>query len=260
MTSGTQSSSPGQTQPGLPVTPRPNTTVYDGAIPDAAVLRGAGRRLGGGLIDYATALVQAPASVVEDVHRRRFALLRLAGLLAATMVLTGLVVAAFSGGIQLLVVPIKLTLGMLACALLCLPSLYIFSSLGGATQSLRETAAALLMGVALMGVLLVGLAPVSWLFSQTTSSVAVMGGLHIVATIVAAYFGLSLVRRALGAFNGQPLAGIRGWSLMFVLVVMQMTTTLRPLVGPYEGQLVGEKLFFGTHWTEVADGPRGGTR
>lgn len=211
----------------------------------------------GRLIDYASALVQAPASIVEDIHRPRHALFKLTALVLITMSITGLVVAAFSGGLQLLVVPLKLGVGMLACAVLCLPSLYIFSSLAGAGQSLRETAAALLMGVALIGVLLVGLAPVSWLFSQTTSSDAVMGTLHVAALLVSSWFGLSLVRRVLASLNGTTLIGLRAWSVMFVLVMLQMSTTLRPLVGPWNGELVGNKKFFAEHWSQVAtDGPR----
>lgn len=225
------------------------------APPDAETLRGHGSPFRGRLIDYATALVQAPAAIVEDIHRpRRATLLRLTGLVLATMSITGLVVAAFSGGLQFLIVPAKLSAGMLLCALLCLPSLYIFSSLSGATQSLRETAAALLMGVGLTGVLLVGLAPVSWLFSQTTSSPGVMGTLHIVAMLVSSAFGLGLIRRVLRAMNGGTFSGLRGWGIMFVLVLLQMTTTLRPLVGPYEGELLGDKKFFIEHWAQVANG------
>lgn len=249
----------GQTQPGAPVvapTDRGTTgapaSQSGGPLPFG--MRGRTKPLGRGLLEYATALVQAPAAIVEDTHRRAFTVSRLVALVIATMLLTGLVVAAFAGGAQLYLVPLKLSAGILACALLCLPSLYVFSSLAGASQNFRETAAALLMGVALIGVLLVGLAPVSWLFSQTTSSTAVMGGLHITALLVASWFGLGLVRRALAAFNGRELSGLRGWAVMFVLVMFQMSTTLRPLVGPYRGELVGEKLFFGAHWGDVLVG------
>jgi len=36
--------------------------------------------------------------------------------------------------------------------------------------------------------------------------------------------------------------------VLFVLVLFQMTTTLRPLVGEAEDHLLGERLFFLTHW------------
>jgi len=236
-----------QTQRSLPVEPRP---------PEPA-LRGGKGRFSGGLADYATALVQAPADVVEDLHRRSWTLTKLVAIVLLTLSATGVVVAAMSGGLQWFVVPLKLSLGMLACSLLCLPSLYIFSSLAGASQSLRETAAALLMGVALIGILLVGLAPVSWLFSQTTGSSAVMGFIHLATLLVASWFGLALIRRVLTALNPNAVRGLGGWSVMFVLVVLQMTATLRPLVGPYEGQLIGDKAFFVDHWAnELTAGPR----
>jgi len=184
-----------QTQRTLPIDPRPPDPARSAYSAAPASVRLGNGRFGSRLTDYATALVQAPADIVADLHRRSWTLTKLVVIVVLTMSATGVVVAAMSGGLQLWVVPLKLSLGILACALLCLPSLYIFSSLAGATQSLRETAAALLMGVALIGVLLVGLAPVSWLFSQTTGSSAVMGTIHIAILLLASWFGLSLVRR-----------------------------------------------------------------
>ena len=38
------------------------------------------------------------------------------------------------------------------------------------------------------------------------------------------------------------------WCLMFVLVCVQMTTTLRPLLGTSDRLLTYEKKFFVEHW------------
>ena len=196
------------------------------------------------------ALLKAPASLLFEIRAGR-GLGKLAALAMVTMLLTGLAVGAFSGGWQLLIVPAKVAGGMLFCALICLPSLYIFSALSGAEQSLRETWGALLMGVGLVGVLLVGLAPVSWVFSQATSSVAFMGGLHLAFLGLSLAFGIGLVRRVLAAANQRPVSGLYLWGFVFVLVVLQMTTSLRPLVGPFEGELIGDKTFFLTHWLQA---------
>ncbi len=173
---------------------------------------------------------------------------RLLALSLGTMLAVGLVVASFSGGLQLLVVPLKLCLGMAACALLCLPSLYVFTSVAGASQSVRETALALVMGVALIGVLLVALAPVTWLFSQSTDSSAVMGTLHVLAFLTSAAVGIRLIGKVMRAFNGRAIAGVRAWGLVFVVVMLQMTTTMRPLVGPFDGVWKSQRLFFLEHW------------
>lgn len=218
--------------------------------PEPPLLRGAEGPLGRGPFAIVEGLLKAPARVFFEIREGRGALLSLGALVLVCMSLTGLVMAAFSGGLQLLWVPLKLSAGIFFCAAICLPSLYIFSSLAGARQSLRETWGALLMGVALTSVLLVGFAPVSWVFSQATSSSAFMGGLHLVFLLISSYFGLGLVQRVLAAANGRPLRGTMLWSLLFLLVLLQMTTTLRPLVGPWDGAALHDKQFFLAHWLE----------
>lgn len=171
----------------------------------------------------------------------------LAAIALASMAITGLVMAAFSGGLQLLWVPLKVSFGLLFCGVICLPSLFIFTSLAGGRQSFRETTGALMMGLALIGVLLVGFAPVTWLFSQATTSAAFMGSLHVAFFLVSAWFGIGLIRRALSV-GGQAPRGSALWACLFVLVALQMSTTLRPLVGPDDGVLFHEKQFFVVHW------------
>jgi len=43
---------------------------------------------------------------------------------------------------------------------------------------------------------------------------------------------------------------LRIWTVIFILVMIQMTTALRPLVGRSESFLPGEKKFFLDHWRE----------
>ena len=214
-------------------------------------MRGEGRPVGAGLAGVVAALVQSPADLLAEANRPgRRPIARLAALAMGTMFVVGLVLASFSGGAQMFVVPLKLCLGLALCALLCLPSLYVFSSVAGAGQSVRETALALTMGVALIGVLLVALAPVTWLFAQSTEAPGVMGALHVLALIVSAAVGVRLVGRVMRALNGRPIAGVRAWGLMFVIVMLQMTTTLRPLVGEFDGLWPSERMFFLEHWAE----------
>lgn len=193
--------------------------------------------------------MQTPADLLAEANRAgRRPVARLALLAMGAMAIVGLVVASFSGGVQMFVVPLKLCLGLGLCALLCLPSLYVFSSVAGAGQSVRETTLALAMGVALIGVLLVALAPVTWLFSQSTDQPVVMGALHVIALLVSAAVGIRLVGKAMRALNGRTIPGIRAWGFMFVVVMLQMTTTLRPLVGEFDGVWAQERMFFLEHW------------
>jgi hypothetical protein len=241
----------------------PPSNVYVAPPPDVAPRRprAAGDELAAaiplderGVPAVLDALLKAPGRVVGALQEGPGVEPTLAAIAAAALVVTGLVMATFSGGLQLLVVPLKLALGMALAAAICLPSLHVFSCLSGAEQSLRQTAGALLMGVALMGVLLVGFAPVLWLFGQATHSAALMGSLHLFFFLVSAGFGLGLSHRALRAMNARPVAGSALWSVMFVGVMLQMSTVLRPLVGPWDGMLVHERMSFLEHWARVLAG------
>ena len=163
----------------------------------------------------------------------------------------GLVVGSFSGGAQMWIAPAKLTLGTLFSILICLPSLYIFAGLAGIDVRLRTVIGVLFAAVALSALLLIGFAPVAWIFSQSTDSIPFMGGLHLILWIIAIGSGLRLIgamgRLLAGATGGQ----MRLWSLIFILVCLQMTTTLRPIIGRSDRFLPGEKKFFLTHWFET---------
>jgi len=199
----------------------------------------------------ADALLRAPASVLAALRANPMVGARLALIVVLGLGACGLVMATFSGGLQLLFVPVKLILGMLVCALVCLPSLHVFSCLSGAQQTVRETWGAMLMGIALMGMLLVGFAPVLWIFGQATHSIALMGALHLCFFLISAGFGLGLSLRALSRMNDAPVRAGGLWAVMFVCVLLQMSTTLRPLVGPFDGVLFHERLFFVGHWFQT---------
>lgn len=201
-----------------------------------------------GLVELADALLKSPARVLVAIEREPLALLGLGALAACGLAVTGVGIATFSGDLQLLAVPVKLVLGTLLCAVLCLPSLHVFSCLSGATQTLRQTWGALSMGLALMSILLVGFAPVVWVFAQATSSVALVGALHLGFFLASATLGLALTRRALAALNDAPVRATGVWSVMFVLVMLQMATTLRPIVGAFDGFALHERAFFLAHW------------
>src|ERR1051326_4071300 len=80
------------------------------------------------------ALLKHPGQIIHELHGERRRTLGLWLLLFALigMALYGLVVGSLTGGTQLWIAPVKLALGALLSVLICLPSLYIFSSLGGA--------------------------------------------------------------------------------------------------------------------------------
>jgi len=145
-------------------------------------------------------------------------------------------------------------------AAICLPSLYIFACLGGSPAKLHEVTGALGGLLLLMALLLTGFALVSRLFSQSTESVAMMGFLHLSFWAVAACFGVRFLFMAFRHFGLRSEAGLRTWVLIFILVSLQMTTALRPLVGTADDFLPVEKKFFAAHWLDCLTAPQAGHR
>lgn len=164
----------------------------------------------------------------------------------------GVVVGTFSMGTQLWAAPVKIAAGLIVSAMICLPSLYIFSCLSGTQARLIEVIGMIAGLLALMTVLLVGFAPVAWVFSQSTESLAAMGALHLTFWCIATYFGIRFLSEGFAHLSGKP-AGLRVWVTIFLLVMVQMSTAVRPIVGTADTLLPTEKKFFLKHWFEQLD-------
>ena len=157
---------------------------------------------------------------------------------------------SFSGGDQYWQVPLKIMSGTLISGLICVPSLYILLCLCGGQQNVLQSARILLLGLTLSGILLVGFIPVAWLFSQATESMAFIGALYLVIWGIGLFFGLRLMKTAFEFLNGKTMKVLRLWTMIFILVLLQMSTTLRPIIGKAEPFQFKEKLFFTAHWVE----------
>jgi len=160
----------------------------------------------------------------------------------------GVMVGTFAMGPQLWAAPVKITLGLLLSALICLPSLYIFTCLSGSQARLVEMCGLLAGLLMLTTLLLIGFAPVAWLFSESTESVGWMGTLHLLFWLVATVFGVRFLQAGFSQSHARSQAGLAVWVILFVLVVLQMTTALRPIVGKAHTFLPTEKKFFLAHW------------
>src|ERR1051326_8745058 len=162
----------------------------------------------------------------------------------------GVVVGTFSKGDQLWAAPVKICSGMLISALICLPSLYIFSCLSGSRARLPEMFGLLCGLLMLMTILLIGFAPVAWLFSESTNSLVWMGVLHLLFWFIATMFGLKFLDAGFSHSKARSSAGLYTWVIIFILVAVQMTTALRPIVGKADSFFPTEKKFFLSHWND----------
>src|SRR6266699_3789628 len=144
----------------------------------------------------------------------------IAAMLAVSVVcglIYGVIAGTFSGGAQLWAAPVKIVGGLLISALICLPSLYIFSCLSGSQARLIEVFGLVAGLLLLMTVLLIGFAPVAWVFSQSTGSIAAMGALHLAFWFIATCFGLRFLNAGL-AYHNRSGDGTKVWIVIFVLV------------------------------------------
>jgi hypothetical protein len=160
----------------------------------------------------------------------------------------GVVVGLFPGDEQIAVVPVKLAIGLLASAVICWPSLYILLCLSGGRQSARDLTGLLAASLALLVVLMAGFAPVAWIFTQSTHSAGFMGGMHVLLWMVSCVFALRRLGRWLVELNGASMQALPVWCIIFVVVCLQMTTTLRPLMGPFAGWDFAPREFFLHAW------------
>lgn len=202
------------------------------------------------------ALLKNPARVLLALGEARPApiLARLVFVIAVCAAVYGLVMGSLSGGTQLWAAPAKLTVGLFASILLCLPSLHIFLCLNGADVRAAQVTGALLGMVALIMLLLIGFAPVAWIFSQSTDSLVMMGILHLLFWIIGLWFGVRLIQGLAACAGDSAPAGLghlKVWVVIFVLVSLQMSSALRPLIGTAPTLLPTEKRFFVQHWMET---------
>ena len=112
----------------------------------------------------------------------------LAAIALVCLAVYGVVVGPFSGHEQLWAAPLKITAGLFISGVICLPSLYIFACLSGASAKVGQIAGLLVGLMALVGV--------------------------------------------------------------FLLMVLQMSTALRLILGRAPTLLPVEKRFFLAHWSD----------
>ena len=149
---------------------------------------------------------------------------------------------------------------------LCLPSLYVFSCVSGATLRAGQIVAAGAACLATAGMLLAALAPVLWLFAVSSSSAAFVTALAVLLAVPAVWLA---VRPAIGlqtAGGVRSTAGLRLWLAVLAVVALQTVTLLRPMLAapekPAEGEAaaaaaaapsVPEKMFFLEHFVRTLD-------
>ncbi|HEV3342354.1 MAG TPA: hypothetical protein VG125_18435 [Pirellulales bacterium] len=187
--------------------------------------------------------------VVRDEFGWRSSLIVLAAA-AAFDAAYGLAMGMFSGGHAIWLAALKVPLIAVASLSLCAPSLYVLLGLSGSPVGLRQVAAILSGSACLASMLLVGFAPVAWLFGVSTTNVQFMILLHIGVFAVGVGYGLRLLGSSVPrGFSGNRVLAV--WAAVFLLVCAQMLTYFRPLLAVSEnGFRDDQKRFFFEHFLD----------
>ena len=199
------------------------------------------------------ALLKDPACIADSIAHRKNPLGAAAQWLAVGLVchgVFGIAVGLFSGWPVAAMDAVKMPLVGFCSLLLCFPSLYVFSCVAGMPLTLPQTFALGSACFAMMGLILVGLAPVAWLFAVSTSSLGFVALLAFLLWLVAIGFAGRFVDKLRAVPLFQRQAGLKIWFAILLLVTLQMATCMRPMLAkPGErGWFTSEKQFFLAHF------------
>lgn len=197
------------------------------------------------------ALLRSPLCLLQALPEKRQLILPLLFLTLFSAGVLGLVLGSYSVGEQLWAAPLKVGGGLLLASLICFPSLYVFSCLANSPLRLAGIAGAYLCFLALLGLLLIAFAPILWIFTQSSNSVPFVGFLALVVWLLSFLLASNLLRKLTRRANSSWQLHL--WILIFLIVTLQMSTALRPLLGTSQTFLPQEKKFFLTHWMENLD-------
>ena len=199
-----------------------------------------------------SALLRNPRRISESIAEKQ-ELLRSAGLLLATGLachaVFGVAIGLFGGWSVALMDAVKMPLVALCSLLLCFPSLYVFTCVAGSPLTIAQAFVLGCSCLAMVGLILVGLAPVAWLFSVSTANLSFVALLTFLIWLVA----IGFAGRYVAKLGAHPLfarqAGINMWFLILIVVTLQMATCMRPMLTTSDqGWWTGEKQFFLSHF------------
>tara|TARA_B110000008_G_scaffold56170_2_gene55674 strand:+ start:1787 stop:2491 length:705 start_codon:yes stop_codon:yes gene_type:complete len=203
-------------------------------------------------------LLKSPQSLIAGINQSKTSGPFTSKLLIIALVgfiIFGVTMGSFSFQEQLWAAPLKTILGLTFSSIICLPSLYVFSALTGTSLGIKEIIQGMAGALALIAALLLGFTPVLWVFSQSTTSEVFFGLLVLTTWFIALFFGTSFLLKMLEQSGTENRGPLRVWIGIFLLVTLQMSTSLRPLIGRTESLFTTEKRFFLEHWAITMNGP-----
>lgn len=203
-----------------------------------------------GLLGLCRELLQRPDRAFARMHEAPAAALQ--SLLLAVILLAayGVAAATYQGGVTFVLAALKAPAVVLGSILICLPSLWVFSTLAGADGDARWLHAFVSGLSTVLALVMIGLAPIVWLFSVSSRSLLAVIVVHLVVLLVSIALAGSFLGASLARAGSRAM--LVPWLFLLALVAFQLTTNLRPILwyGDDQPVVTGEKRFFLEHLRE----------
>lgn len=185
------------------------------------------------VINALNELLKRPADTIGHADRRprSHSYLLLLGAIAC-YVLYGAAAGLFQGGWCVAIAILKVPLIITGSLLLCIPSLYVFTTLAGADYTPRTFAAGLAGFSGIVGLILVALMPVVWLFTVSSISLSFVVWMQVFVWAIALGFAARFLARSASTVGSAVML----WAILIFFVSLQMTTTLRPVLWRANGE------------------------
>ncbi|MBI3963700.1 MAG: hypothetical protein HY341_01750 [Candidatus Kerfeldbacteria bacterium] len=120
--------------------------------------------------------------------------------------------------------------------LICLPALYVWTSIRGSKITFTELMSFAVAGLATIGIVLLSLTPIVWFFQWTSTANESLHGIQIAVSFISMLFGVYLVGRGLSTIHAlrkttEPESRTGNdvlllWSFLLIAVTIQMMRTL----------------------------------
>ncbi|MBN1515915.1 hypothetical protein JXA32_05055 [Candidatus Sumerlaeota bacterium] len=199
-------------------------------------------------------LLKSPQMFITEIKHtpdelKEWLTLLIAG--AAFHAIYGFAAGMFGGWGTALMAMCKAPLIALCSLALCMPSLYIFACVSSVPLTLKQALRFAGGVMAMTGLILIAMAPVGWLFSVSTSSVGFIAFLNVAIWGIAMIFAISLLKHLSFSLR-RSVTGVFFWIIIYIVVTLQMSTCMRPLLSmPEHGWFAGGKKFFLIHFSET---------
>lgn len=159
---------------------------------------------------------------------------------------------------QALISGLKYVILFVGSLALCFPTFYVFSALKGSKLEIKEIFGLFVGFLLYVSLILIALVPVNWLFAFSGSQNGFLSFLFFLFSTIAFFSGLSFLNRGVRYLNEKmegKVSGtiLLGWSLVFILVLLQMSANLGPWFSENKNIFREDRKNFLEVWNDSLD-------